>query len=162
MNWGKVAVAALALSTAAAGAGVWYAQVYGFYDRIEADGPGAQINTQSAADGTMMPLSLTDFQGIDASSSPLRWRACFRLTSEPLPESLIPYDGATPLNGPGWFDCYDADQIGHDLASGAAVAVLGTPEIRPDVDRVLAIYPDGRAYGWHQYNDKTPERGVMD
>ena len=39
---------------------------------------------------------------------------------------------------------------------------LGQAEIRPDVDRVLAIYPDGRVYGWHQYNDKTPERGVMD
>ena len=56
----------------------------------------------------------------------------------------------------------DADQIGHDLETGAALAYLSQPEIHPDVDRVIAVYPDGRAYGWHQLNDKTPERGVMD
>ena len=54
-------------------------------------------------------------------------------------------------------------ETGHaDLESGAARAYLAQPEIRPDVDRVIAVYPDGRAYGWHQLNDKTPERGVMD
>ena len=69
---------------------------------------------------------------------------------------------AAPTYGPRWFDCFDADQIGHDLETGAALAYLSQPEIHPDVDRVIAVYPDGRAYGWHQLNDKTPERGVMD
>ncbi len=162
MNWGKIAVAAIVLATCAAGAGVWYAQVYGFYEVLDPAGPDADIRATAAADGAPVALPVADFQGIDANSSPLRWRACFRLTEPPLPGSLAPYAGATPLNGPGWFDCYDAGQITADLASGKAVAVLGTAEIRQDTDRVLAIYPDGRAYGWHQYNDKTPERGVMD
>ena len=160
MNWGKVAALALLGSTIAAGAGMWYAQEYLYYDPIDPNGPDAAIAVTTPAGER--PLTLTGFEGIDADSSPLRWRACFRLTEPPLPDSLTPYQGATPLNGPNWFDCYDAEQIGADLASGAAVAVMGTPEIRPDVDRVLAIYPDGRAFGWHQYNDKTPERGVMD
>ena len=41
-------------------------------------------------------------------------------------------------------------------------AVERIPEVRPDVDRVLIVYPDGRAFAWHQLNDKTPARGVMD
>ncbi|MFV0299993.1 MAG: DUF6446 family protein [Paracoccus sp. (in: a-proteobacteria)] len=159
---GKWPAIALILAGLGAGGGVWYAQEYGFYAAIDPAGPGAAITAVAAADGTLLDLPIADFQGIDATSSPLRWRACFRLTEPPLPDSLTPYEGATPLNGPAWFDCYDAGRIAADLASGAAMAVLGAPEIRPDVDRVLAIYPDGRAFGWHQYNDKTPERGVMD
>ncbi len=162
MNWGKLAVIALATGTAAAGAGVWYAQQYGFYKAINPAGPGSMVMALSAADQTPLALPVQDFQGIDASSSPLRWRACFDLTEQPLPHSLTPYPNATPLNGPSWFDCYDAVKITRDLENGTATAILGTSEIRPDVDRVLAIYPDGRAFGWHQYNDKTPERGVMD
>ena len=49
-----------------------------------------------------------------------------------------------------------------DLEAGNARAVLGQSEVRPDVDRVLIVYPDGRAFAWHQLNDKTPARGVMD
>ena len=109
----------------------------------------------------VLPLDVADLQGIDASSAPNRWRACFRLTA-PLPAAAEAFAKPEPSYAPGWFDCFDADQIGADLESGAAKAYLSQPEIRPDVDRVIAVYPDGRAYGWHQINDKTPERGVMD
>jgi hypothetical protein len=158
VNWGKVAILAIVLAAVGTGAGIWYAQEYGFYDEIDPTGPGAQLG--AATETGQMPLVIRDFQGIDASSSPIRWRACARLDA--LPEGLIPFEGATPLVGPNWFDCFDAERIGSDLESGAAQAFLGQSEIHPDVDRVLAIYPDGRIYGWHQYNDKTPERGVMD
>lgn len=156
---GKIAAMALVLATIGAGGGMWYAQEYGFYDRIPADSPQASVLLQTA-DGPV-PLTVIGFDGIDANSSPLRWRACFRIEGG-LPDNAQPFDGPTPLIGPGWFDCYDAEQIGHDLESGAARAVLSQSEIRPDVDRVLAVYPDGRIFGWHQFNDKTPERGVMD
>ncbi|WP_272860250.1 DUF6446 family protein [Paracoccus stylophorae] len=159
MNRGRIAVIALLLAGVATGAGVWYAQQYGFYDRIDPASPAAAVSIRTA-DGSV-PLDMIGFEGIDADSSPIRWRACFRLQGN-LPADAVPFADATPLNGPGWFDCYDAARIGADLERGAARAVLAQPEIRPDVDRVLAIYPDGRAYGWHQFNDKTPERGVMD
>ena len=79
-----------------------------------------------------------------------------------LPTDTETFPQPTPLIGPRWFSCFDAGTLSADLASGAAKAYLSQPEIRPDVDRVIAVYPDGRAYGWHQLNDKTPERGVMD
>jgi hypothetical protein len=30
--------------------------------------------------------------------------------------------------------------------------VLGERNARAGVDRVFAVFPDGRAYGWHQLN----------
>lgn len=140
-----------------AGLGVWYAQEYGFYDRLD---PSAAALTV-IAEGKPVALATDGVEAIDASSSPIRWRACFHLT-EALPAGAQPFAGATPLIGPSWFSCFDAGRIAGDLASGAAKAYLSQPEIRPDVDRVIAVYPDGRAFGWQQFNDKTPERGVMD
>ncbi|WBU54520.1 DUF6446 family protein [Paracoccus sp. SCSIO 75233] len=157
MNWGKVAVLAILGSAVAVGGGVWYAQEYAYYDRIDP----ADVTLEVTAGGQQVALAVADIQAIDAGSAPHRWRACFRVT-EALPGDAEPYADPTPLYGPGWFDCFDAEQIGHDLESGAATAWLGQSEIAPDVDRVIAVYPDGRAYGWHQINDKTPERGVMD
>nr|WP_241865501.1 DUF6446 family protein [Paracoccus salsus] len=147
------------LATLAAGFGVWYAQEYGFYDRIDAADPAATVVVQTETGP--QPLTSIGFEGIDADSSPIRWRACFRL-EDPLPDDALPFEAPTPLIGPDWFDCFDAVRIGADLERGAARAFLSQAEIRPDVDRVLAVYPDGRVYGWHQFNDKTPERGVMD
>ena len=155
MNWGKFAAASLLLAAVAAGGGMWYAQEYGYYDRIDPTDAAISVTTPAGE----QPLTLADFDGIDADSSPLRWRACARAE---VPADALPFDGATPLIGPRWFDCFDAAEIGADLESGAARAVLSQAEIHPDVDRVLAVYPDGRVFGWHQYNDKTPERGVMD
>lgn len=154
MNGKIVGIGLLAVAVIAGG-GMWYLQEYHFYDRLP---PADTMIVQTSAGPATLPV--TDFQGIDADSSPLRWRACAVLAQQPV--DPVPFADATPLGAPGWFDCFDFAQLTDDLASGAAQAVLSQAEIRPDVDRVLAIYPDGRVYGWHQMNDKTPERGVMD
>ncbi|MCG6110951.1 MAG: DUF6446 family protein [Paracoccus sp.] len=156
MNGGKIAAVGLLVATVAAGGGMWYAQEYGYYDSIDP----ATVTLEVATPAGQQPLTIADVEAIDAGSSPLRWRACAKASD--IPADAIPFPDATPLIGPRWFDCFDARQIGADLESGAARAVLSVEDIRPDVDRVLAIYPDGRVYGWHQYLDKTPERGVMD
>ena len=142
---------------AIAGGGMWYAQEYAYYDKLDP----ATVTLTATVAGQPVPLAVADVQAIDADSAPIRWRACFRLTG-PLPAGTESFAKPAPAYGPNWFDCFDADQIGTDLESGAATAYLAQPEIHPDVDRVIAVYPDGRAYGWHQLNDKTPERGVMD
>lgn len=154
---GKWPALVLIACAAAAGIGVWYAQEYAYYERL--DPQAVQMTVTVAGQPRLLPVR--DMQAIDASSAPIRWRACFQLTG-PLPTDAQVFDQPAPAYGPNWFDCFDADRIGADLESGAARAYLAQPEIRPDVDRVIAVYPDGRAYGWHQLNDKTPERGVMD
>lgn len=154
---GRIPVIAILAAAVAAGGGIWYAQEYGFYSRVQPD----TVTLTIASGDDIIPLQAGELEAIDATSSPIRWRGCFRLT-QPLPPDAVRFDKPTPLVGPNWFSCFDAGRLQADLASGAATAYLSQPEIRPDVDRVIAVYPDGRAFGWHQFNDKTPERGVMD
>ena len=97
---------------------------------------------------------MADFEGIDADSSPLRFRACFIMPVSlgTLTESYEIAEDAVPLNGPGWFECYDAAAIGAALEAGDAVAFLGQRDISRGVDRIIAVMRDGRAYAWHQLN----------
>ncbi|MFD1880352.1 DUF6446 family protein [Paracoccus pacificus] len=154
---GKWPVLAILVSAVAVGAGVWYTQEYGYYARLD---PSAAQPTV-VVDGKPVPLGATDLEAIDANSSPIRWRACFRL-AEPLPAGAEPFPNAEPLVGPRWFSCFDAGQIDRDLASGAATAYLGQSDIRPGADRVIAVYPDGRAYGWHQLNEAAEEKRTIE
>ena len=34
---------------------------------------------------------------------------------------------------------------------GEALAFLSQSDIAPDVDRVVAVFADGRAFAWHQF-----------
>ena len=118
------------------------------------------MNTDTAsgtllASGVAEPILIEDFEGIDSDSSPLRFRACFTTPHSiaMLSETFESYDAAVPNTGPKWFDCYDAHQIGADLADGSAVAFLGEANVIYGFDRVIAVYDDGRAFVWHQIND---------
>ena len=70
-----------------------------------------------------------------------------------LTESFVIVEDATPLQAPGWFDCFDAATLTEDLESGAAIAFLSQPHVSYGVDRIVAVYGDGRAYAWHQINE---------
>ncbi len=161
MSAGKIMASMIVLSALLAGLAVYYLQVYGFYKPMDETLGAAEIHAMTP-DLQPIPLAVTEFRGIDADSSPLRYRSCFRITDMAALSGAQRFDGATPLVGPRWFSCFSAKGLTGDLESGAAVAYLGQSEIHPDVDRVIAVYPDGRAFAWHQINDKTPERGVLD
>ncbi|MEZ5724531.1 MAG: DUF6446 family protein [Paracoccaceae bacterium] len=161
MSTGKILASMIVLSALLTGLAVYYLQVYGFYAPLDEQAGAAEIHA-TAADMEPVPLAVSEFRGIDADSSPLRYRACFRLEDAAALATAQPYDGATPLVGPRWFSCFSAKALTGDLESGAAVAYLGQPNVHPGVDRVIAVYPDGRAFAWHQMNDELDERGVMD
>lgn len=122
------------------GAAMYYLQVYGYYRTLPA---------QSTYDLAGTPVAIRDFRGIDSESSPLRYRACFTL-AEPAPD--LPLVQAEPLNAPSWFDCFDAGRLGADLAAGTAQTHRIAADTPWGFDRVLALYPDGRAYVWPQVN----------
>ena len=46
--------------------------------------------------------------------------------------------------------------VGEDVAEGETVLprgrVLGAADVAPGVDRVVAVFPDGRAFAWNQLN----------
>ena len=143
---GKIIVVVLALTALFTAAGVYYLQVFHFYERVQPEGFVLQT-----PDGEI-PAEAVDIEAIDANSSPIRFRACF--DTELTPDlDAIPYDGAEPLNAPFWFDCFEADDIGTALEEGRARAFLGEKNVHRGADRVVAITGDGRGFVWHQLNN---------
>lgn len=140
-----------------AGAALYYLQVYAFYDEVKQD--STVIELTSIVSGQPEEIIADSFEGIDSDSSPIRFRGCFTtpMSHALLTETYVSYDAAVPLIGPSWFSCFDAKVIGADLEAGIALPFLSQADISNGVDRVVAVYPDGRAYIWHQLNDKFAE-----
>ncbi|MCB2137163.1 MAG: histidine kinase [Rhodobacteraceae bacterium] len=155
---GKYIAGILVVAALLAGAAVYYLQVYAFYDEVEPASAAAVIRLTSVT-GAAEPMLTEGFEGIDADSSPLRFRGCFTtpMTLAMLTETYALYERPTPLIAPNWFTCFDAGRIGDDLASGTALAFLSEKDIHPGVDRVVAVYPDGRAYAWQQLNESADQ-----
>ena len=130
---------------------MYYAQVYGFYDEVTQ----ADVRLTTNATGTRETILFDAFEGIDAYSSPIRYRACFTTPTSlaTLTETYELFDGAEPLNAPYWFDCFDAEALGAELAAGTALAFAGERNFEYGIDRVVAITADGRGYIWHQVNE---------
>ena len=148
---GKILAGGLVLTAALAGVAVWWTQVHAFYHPAEFR-PGDEIRLTPIVGGIPEAIVANDIRGIDADSSPLRFRACFTtpLSQAMLTETYRLYPRPTPLNAPPWFDCFDAPAIDRALRGGEAIAFLSEPDILPGVDRVVAVFADGRAYAWHQ------------
>lgn len=157
---GKIFVSGLLIIAAIVGISIYYLQVYGFYDDIDPQsGLGDLIVTTDQ--GQSRALVASDFQGIDSTSSPLRYRSCFKLSADQAVD-LVPFDAPTPLIGPKWFKCFSAGDLDADLSNGAAQAYLAQKDIAPGIDRVIAIYPDGTAFAWHQLNETAEEKKVLE
>ncbi|RMA43143.1 DUF6446 family protein [Rhodophyticola porphyridii] len=149
MTSGRWLAIAIIVTTAVFGAFLWYFQTRAYYEPVALSALPVTL-----ADGTVIPLDVTDFDGIDADSSPLRFRACFTVDEAALAllaEAAPPTDPA-PLIAPAWFECYNAVRIGEAIEAGEAIAVLSRHEIARGVDRIIAAYPDGRGFAWHQLN----------
>ena len=151
---GKMLAAGLVLTAAIAGAGVWWTQSYAYYQQV-AFTPGQEIVLTPILGAEPEVILAEGVTGIDSDSSPLRFRACFHtpLSQAMLTETYKVYEAAEPLIAPGWFDCFDAVRIGQALETGEAIAFLSVRDIVPGVDRVVAVFPDGAAYAWHQLNE---------
>ena len=155
---GKLVAGFIVLTALVAGAAIYYLQEYAYYGPVDPASARAVIHLQPLDGAAAEPMLMaSDFEGIDADSSPLRFRGCFvtPMTLGLLTENFRLYEKPTPLNAPSWFDCFDADRIGTDLEEGKALAFLSEENIAPGVDRVVAVYPDGRAYAWQQLNESA-------
>jgi len=150
---GKLIGIFIVLTALVAGVSIYYLQVYAFYETLPPE--EVEIRLTGLVTGAPEPILIDDVQAIDSDSSPLRFRACFTTRSSlaALTEEFHIYDTAEPLNAPDWFDCFDARVVGEALLAGTALAFLGQENIHPGVDRVVAVFEDGRAYAWHQLNE---------
>ncbi len=132
------------------GVALWYAQTWAYYRPVHDTTLPITLTT-----GAEMAVQTTSFEGINATSSPIRYRACFTLTAaaNDIRTTAMPYDDPVPLTAPRWFDCFDAVALGTALEDNTATAFLSRKDIHPGVDRVIALLPDGRGFAWHQLND---------
>lgn len=164
---GKFVVLSLLVITAVFAATLWYFHTRAYYHPVYLEGDpaleAARANGEEAFEtairltpkggGEPVAIPVRDFRGTDAITSPIKFRACFRVDM-PLDELLERFEkaeGATPLVAPPWFeDCFDAGKLTRDLEAGKAVAFVGERGIRPGADRIVLVYPDGRAYAWNQ------------
>ncbi|MEO1494754.1 MAG: DUF6446 family protein [Pseudomonadota bacterium] len=126
---------------------LWWTQTRAFYTEVT----GLTSVTVASSD-----VAVTGYRGIDATSSPIKLRACFGIDPADLSKATQA-ENPTPLIAPSWFDCFDAGALTRALEAGEATAYLAAKEEHDGVDRLIAVYSDGRAFMWRQLNEKYAE-----
>ena len=149
---GKIVGIGLMITALVTAVSLYYLQVHAFYEEPRSGDP---VALTSVATGAPEEIIADNVTSIDATSSPIRYRACF---TTPMSQSLLTeayeiVDGAIPLVAPDWFDCFNATEIGEALEAGTALAFMGQSNFDYGVDRIVAIMEDGRGFVWHQLND---------
>ncbi len=142
----KAVIVVFALFLVGFGAALWWFQTRAYYETVEGVG---------AVDVMGSSLPVAEFEGIDAPTSPLKMRACFRVQDWAAPDAVqhvAQAEGATPLVAPGWFDCFDAEAIEAGIAEGSIRAVLAGRDEPWGFDRIVAVDPVGRGWMWRQMN----------
>lgn len=147
MTAGRFLVLVIVVSAVVAGVAIWWLQTRAYYVRLESP----EMTFVNDANGLPESVDVGGYSGIDANSSPIRYRACFIVDPE-LAEGAAPADNPVPLTAPGWFDCFDAGAIGAALDRGEARAIASRRNVPWGIDRVVALFPDGRGYAWTQIN----------
>lgn len=67
-----------------------------------------------------------------------------------LTESYVVAEDVAPTNPVSSLPCFDADTVKNAIEQGQAVAFVGERDVWPGVDRLVAVYLDGRAVAWNQ------------
>ena len=73
---GKIIAGVIVVLSLIAGAAIYYLQVYAYYDAVMADGETA-VQLTALVSGAPEPILYDGFEAITATSSPIRYRACF-------------------------------------------------------------------------------------
>jgi hypothetical protein len=135
-----VVLVGMGLALVVFAAALWWFQTRAWYSELTG------VETVEVA-GRDVPVA--GWRGIDAATSPIKLRACFRV--DPGALAHAPAAGApVPLIAPDWFDCFDARALTAALAAGEARAVQAASGEFEATERLIAVYPDGRAYMWRQ------------
>ena len=148
---GKFLAVLLLASGIGAGVFMYYTQVYAYYEEVKVN----DVQLVSVVADLPESISFDNFEAIDATSSPIRYRACFTtdLSLSLLTETYVGLETVKLRNAPSWFDCFDAGAIDAELNAGTALPFLGQKNVHFGVDRIVVITDDGRGYVGHDHND---------
>lgn len=102
--------------------------------------------------GAAEEILLDDLSATSDNAIPESLWACFKtpLSMGLLTESYQVTEDVAPTNPVSSLPCFDADEVKTAVAQGQAVAFVGERDVWPGVDRVVAVYVDGRAVAWNQ------------
>jgi hypothetical protein len=80
------------------------------------------------------------------------YNSCFNVitTIDQLSSKYVKSNNPAPSKPLGNMACYNYDQLKEDIKSGVAYSFIGEENIINGIDRIIAVYSDGRAYAWHQ------------
>ena len=150
---GKFLASFIVICGVLAGGGMYYLQVYAFYDEVVPNGSSDVVLTKQS-DSIAEPIAYSEFQAINSKSSPIRYRACFQSAKSPTELGAVykTIDDAVPLNAPSWFNCFNAKDLGSKIEKGDAVSFLAIENIVYGIDRVVTILPNGSGYSWNRIN----------
>lgn len=159
MNATRFAIVFILGSGILAGAAMLYLQNYAGWAELDQAQVG-EVQLLSVVSGELEAIIAENVKGLDTVdegvrlSGDLSFRACFTTPQSiaMLTETYEIMDAPEPLTSPSWFDCYDARTVGLALETGEAIAFKGQENINYGVDRVIAVFPDGRGFVWHQLN----------
>lgn len=139
---GKILILAFAGVTVVFSIAVWWFQTRAWYQEIDG-------LTQITVGDRIVPVR--EYRSIDATTSPLKLRACMMLDPVTLHGAEIA-PAPVPLIGPGWFECFNAGDLTKAIADGTAKSYLAAEGEFDGTERLIAVFPDGRAYMWRQLN----------
>ncbi|MEM8870388.1 MAG: DUF6446 family protein [Pseudomonadota bacterium] len=145
---GKLVVSVLLTAMLLFGAGLYYTQVYAYYEEVS----GIETILVQGRE-----VAVREYLGIDADTSPNKLRGCFQTDPAAFVGLPLARD-PDPLVAPGWFGCFQAETLAQDIAAGLATAYLVGDETPSgaagyEIHRMVAIYPDGRGYLWRHYRE---------
>ncbi len=142
MNAGKAIVVGIGVAMAAGVALAWWMSTELEYQNVD----GLTEITVGGA-----PFEVSDYVGTDNPDARIRLLGCFRIAD---PEGAVaagaPAGAIEPrasIDAPG---CKRTEEIRRDVVAGRAQAVIAEiyPGENTDLERVVAVYPDGEAYQW--------------
>jgi len=151
---GKFLAGVIIVCALIAGTLLYILQVHVYYKEIQAP-QDAAVSVTTLISETPEPIIVDNFQGIVSETSPLGYRACFTTPQSQamMTETYVTYEDAEPLVAPGWFECFDAVEVGEAIEANEAIAFLGEKDVIWGFDRIVAVMADGRGFVWHQIND---------
>ena len=137
-----------------AGVGMYWLQVYAFYEELspEEAGPVTLVGAGRRGRGaspsrTSAPSTATPRPSATAPASrpPSRWT--------PSPRRFEPYaDARRRSTRPAGSTASTPRRSAPRWSAGEARAFLAVQDVRYGIDRVVAVFPDGRGFAWHQIN----------
>ena len=96
---------------------------------------------------------LIDSKPVSAFSTDAKfYNSCFNVASnmDQLLSTYVQSKNPMPSKPLGKMSCFNFDQLEQDIKTGVATSFIGEENIIDGIDRIVAIYSDGRALAWHQ------------